>query len=116
FMQLSIGNDLKDEIRRHHQDGAMVEGWALYTEEMLLRRGFYAPGSAAEGQILRLSRYRAARVGVDVNLHTGKWTFEQAVAYFMEAGGLDRESATGEAAGAAATPGQKVTYITGKCQ
>jgi uncharacterized protein (DUF885 family) len=114
FMQISIANHLPDEIRRHHDDGAFVEGWALYTEEMLLRRGFYAAGSAAEGQILRLSRYRAARVGVDVNLHTGHWSFEQAVDYFMRAGGLDRESATGEAAGAAADPTQKMTYITGK--
>ncbi|MBV9296354.1 MAG: DUF885 domain-containing protein [Acidobacteriaceae bacterium] len=114
FLQISIANHLQDEIRRHHEDGAFVEGWALYTEEMLLRRGFYAAGSAAEGQILRLSRYRAARVGVDVNLHTGRWSFEQAVQYFMEAGGLDRESATGEAAGAASEPTQKMTYITGK--
>ena len=83
---------------------------------MLLRRGFYAPGSAAEGQILRLSRYRAARVGVDVNLHTGRWTFDQGVKYFMEAGGLDKEAATGEAAGAASDPTQKMTYITGKFQ
>jgi uncharacterized protein (DUF885 family) len=114
FLQLSIANHLSDEIRRHQQDGAFVEGWALYTEEMLLRRGFYAAGSAAEGQILRLSRYRAARVGVDVNLNTGRWTFPQAVEYFMNAGGLDREAATGEAAGAASEPTQKMTYITGK--
>ncbi len=114
FLQISIANHLADEIRRHHQDGVFVEGWALYTEEMLLRRGFYAPGSAAEGQILRLSRYRAARVGVDVNLQTGRWSFERAVNYFMDAGGLDHEAATGEAAGAAATPTQKMTYITGK--
>ncbi len=114
FLQISIANHLQDEIRRHHEDGVFIEGWALYTEEMLLRRGFYAAGSAAEGQILRLSRYRAARVGVDVNLHTGRWSFEQAVDYFMRAGGLDRESATGEAAGAANDPTQKMTYITGK--
>ncbi|HEY7306542.1 MAG TPA: DUF885 domain-containing protein [Bryobacteraceae bacterium] len=114
FLQISIANHLKDEIRRHHQDGVFVEGWALYSEEMLLRRGLYAPGSAAEGQILRLSRYRAARVGVDVNLNTGRWTFPRAVEYFMEAGGLDREAATGEAAGAASEPTQKMTYITGK--
>jgi uncharacterized protein (DUF885 family) len=63
-----------------------------------------------------LSRYRAARIGVDVNLHTGKWTFDQAVNYFMEAGGLDREAATGEAAGAAANPTQKITYMVGKWQ
>ena len=93
-----------------------VEGWALYTEEMLLREGLYPPGSAGEGQVLRLARYRAARIGVDVNLHTGKWTFDQAVKYFMEGGGLDREAATGEAAGAAADPTQKISYMVGKWQ
>ncbi len=65
---------------------------------------------------LRLSRYRSARVGVDVNLQTGRWSFEEAVDYFMEAGGLDREAAEGEAAGAASEPTQKIWYITGKWQ
>jgi len=116
FLQLSIANHLKDEIRRQHSDGVFVEGWALYGEEMLMRTGLYPNNSPGQAQILRLSRYRAARIGVDVNLHTGKWTFDQAVNYFMEAGGLDRESATGEAAGAAANPTQKITYMVGKWQ
>jgi uncharacterized protein (DUF885 family) len=116
FLQLSIANHLKDEIRRQHGDGIIIEGWALYGEEMLMRTGLYPLNSASQGQVLRLSRYRAARIGVDVNLHTGRWTFEQAVKYFMEAGGLDREAAEGEAAGAAASPTQKITYITGKWQ
>lgn len=116
FLQLSIANQLPNEIRRQNQDGVFVEGWALYGEEMLMRTGLYPENSAAQGQILRLSRYRSARIGVDVNLQTGKWTFEQAVQYFMEAGGLDRESAEGEAAGAASSPTQKIWYITGKWQ
>ncbi|MEO8647589.1 MAG: DUF885 domain-containing protein, partial [Acidobacteriota bacterium] len=116
FLQLSIANHLKDEIRRQHGDGVLIEGWALYGEEMLMREGLYLPNSASQGQVLRLSRYRSARIGVDVNLHTGRWTFEQAIQYFMEAGGLDREAAEGEAAGAAASPSQKITYITGKWQ
>lgn len=116
FLQISIANGLANEIRREHGDGVFVEGWALYTEEMLMRTGLYPEGSAAQGQILRLSRYRAARIGVDVNLHTGRWSFEEAVKYFMEAGGLDRESAGGEAAGAAASPSQKITYMVGKWQ
>ena len=116
FLQLSIANHLPNEIRRQHFDGVLIEGWALYGEEMLMRTGLYPNNSAAQGQILRLSRYRAARIGVDVNLHTGKWTFDQAVDYFMEAGGLDREAATGEAAGAAASPTQKITYMVGKWQ
>ena len=116
FLQLSIANHLTDEIRRQHQDGVFVEGWALYGEEMLMRTGLYPNNSPAQGQILRLSRYRGARIGVDVNLHTGKWTFEQAVKYFMDAGGLDREAAEGEAAGAASSPHQKISYIIGKWQ
>jgi uncharacterized protein (DUF885 family) len=116
FLQISIANQLKDEIRRQQNDGVFQEGWALYTEEMLMRTGLYPDNSASQGQVLRLSRYRAARIGVDVNLHTGKWTFEQAVKYFMEAGGLDRESAEGEAAGAATSPSQKIHYMVGKWQ
>ncbi|CAN5822501.1 DUF885 domain-containing protein [soil metagenome] len=116
FLQLSIANHVPNEIRRQHGDGIFVEGWALYGEEMLMRTGLYPNNSPGQGQILRLSRYRAARIGVDVNLHTGKWTFDQAVNYFMAAGGLDREAATGEAAGAAASPTQKITYMVGKWQ
>ena len=67
------------------------------------------PDTAAVSLPRRTNRRR-------VNLHTGKWTFDQAVNYFMEAGGLDREAATGEAAGAAASPTQKITYMVGKWQ
>ncbi len=116
FLQLSIANHLKNEIRRQHGDGVFVEGWALYTEEMLMRESMYPANSSSQGQVYRLSRYRSARIGVDVNLQTGRWSFEEAVKYFMEAGGLDREAAEGEAAGAAASPSQKITYITGKWQ
>ncbi|HWW21707.1 MAG TPA: DUF885 domain-containing protein [Steroidobacteraceae bacterium] len=116
FLQLSVANHLTDEIRRQHSDSVFVEGWALYGEEMMLREGLYPTNSAGAAQVLRLARYRAARIGVDVNLQTGRWTFEQAVKYFMEAGGLDREAAEGEAAGAASNPSQKICYITGKWQ
>ena len=53
---------------------------------------------------------------MDVNLHLGRFSFEQAVQYFMDSGGLDREAAEGEAAGAASNPSQKICYITGKWQ
>ncbi|MBI2266868.1 MAG: DUF885 family protein, partial [Armatimonadetes bacterium] len=116
FFQISLANRLENEIRRHHGDTIFVEGWALYTEEMLLRTGLYTEGSAGHGQVLRLSRYRAARIEADVNLHTGRWTFEEAMSHFREEGGLDPEAAQGEAAGAASWPSQKITYILGKWQ
>ncbi|HKV38551.1 MAG TPA: DUF885 domain-containing protein, partial [Blastocatellia bacterium] len=116
FLQISISNHVASEIRRQQNDGIFIEGWALYGEEMLMRTGLYPQNTAGRAQVLRLARYRAARIGVDVNLQTGKWTFDQAVKYFMEAGGLDREAAEGEAAGAASSPTQKITYMVGKWQ
>src|SRR5258707_12897893 len=110
FLELSRAKQLSHEIRRQHEDSVFVEGWALYGEEMLMPTGLYPHNSPAQGQILRLSRYRAARIGVDVNLHTGRWTFEQAGKYFMDAGGPDREAAEGEAAGAGSHPPQKNNY------
>jgi uncharacterized protein (DUF885 family) len=81
-----------------------------------MRTGLYDQSLEARAQVLRLMRYRAARIPVDVKLATGEWSFSQAVSFFMKEGGLDREAATGEAAGAAATPGQKMNYMTGKYQ
>ena len=47
FLQISIANHLKDEIRRQQNDGIFIEGWALFTEEMLLRTGLYPMDSPA---------------------------------------------------------------------
>ncbi len=70
------------------QDSMATEGWALYSEELMAEPvagreyGFY---SAAErlyelqGQLLR-----AVRVRVDIGIHTGRMTFDQAVDYFTE--------------------------------
>ena len=78
-----------------------------------MREGLYPLDSASQGQVLWLARHRSARIGVDVNLHTGKWTFEQAVKYFMEAGGLDREAAEGEAAGRPPAPPKRSATSSG---
>ncbi len=116
FLQISRARKLSNKIRSHHHDGVFVEGWALYTEEMLLRTGLYQEHSAGHGQVLRLGRYRAARVEIDAELHRGHLSFEEAARHFREAGGLDREAAEGEASGAASRPTQKITYTIGKCQ
>jgi len=103
-------------VRRHHDDGAFIEGWALYTEEMLDRCGLYDDRPDTRAQVMQLLRMRAARIAVDVRLATGEWDFGQAVDYFIKEGGLDSEAARGEAAGAAAMPGYKIQYLVGKWQ
>jgi uncharacterized protein (DUF885 family) len=69
-------------------DSMAAEGWGLYAEELMAEPGagrpygFYtAPEYLYElqGQMMR-----AVRVRVDVGIHTGRMTFEQARDYFAE--------------------------------
>jgi uncharacterized protein (DUF885 family) len=69
-------------------DSMASEGWGLYSEELMADSlpgkpyGFYSPGEylyELQGQLLR-----AVRIVVDVGLHTGHMTFDQALDYFAE--------------------------------
>jgi uncharacterized protein (DUF885 family) len=70
------------------QDSMATEGWALYSEELMAEPvanrayGFYTAGERLyelQGQLLR-----AVRVRVDVGIHTGRMSFDEAVDYFTE--------------------------------
>jgi len=67
-------------------DSMAAEGWALYAERLMAEPqrgapgGFYTPEERLyqiKGELLR-----AARVRIDTGIHTGRMTFDQAVAYF----------------------------------
>jgi uncharacterized protein (DUF885 family) len=69
-------------------DSMAAEGWGLYSEELMAdpaanhKYGFYSPGEylyELQGQLLR-----AVRIRVDVGMHTGRMTFDQAIDYFTE--------------------------------
>jgi uncharacterized protein (DUF885 family) len=68
------------------EDSMAAEGWALYSEELMSEpavgrpHGFYTPAEhlyELQGQLLR-----AVRVRVDVGIHTGRMSFDEAVDYF----------------------------------
>jgi uncharacterized protein (DUF885 family) len=69
-------------------DSMATEGWGLYSEELMSepvanhKYGFYSPGEylyELQGQLLR-----AVRIRVDVGIHTGRMTFDQAIDYYTE--------------------------------
>jgi uncharacterized protein (DUF885 family) len=69
-------------------DSMATEGWGLYSEELMAepvtnhKYGFYSPGEylyELQGQLLR-----AVRIRVDIGLHTGRMSFDQAIDYFTE--------------------------------
>ncbi len=70
------------------QDSMTTEGWGLYCEELMAEpvagrpHGFYSAAERiyeVQGQLLR-----AARVRIDVGLHTGRMGFAEAMDYYTE--------------------------------
>ena len=79
-----------------------VEGWAHYCEQMMLDEGYGQPGAGAkderEAKFLRLGQLqdallRNARFIVGIEMHTGKMSFGDAVAFFQKEGYQSKETA-----------------------
>jgi uncharacterized protein (DUF885 family) len=72
-----------------------IEGWAHYTEQMMLDQGYGQSGTGArderEAKLIRLGQLqdallRDARFVNSIKLHTGQFTFDQAVDFFVTEG------------------------------
>ena len=91
----------------------MVEGWAHYCEEMMASRGFHASKELELTRVLDLI-WRADRVIIDVLLHNGKLSYDQAVDLLVRDTGMERKAAESEVRRYASSPGQPLSYLHGK--
>jgi uncharacterized protein (DUF885 family) len=101
------------------------EGWALYAERLMDELGWFTTPDTRLG-FLSMQAFRAARVVVDIGLHTGRlvprgfagagqpWTFDLAVAAIERAGGLSSVFATSEVTRYLSAPAQAITYKLGE--
>ena len=90
-----------------------VEGWAHYTEELMMEQGF-EEHPRYKWQVLKDSLWRWVRVYVDVELSTGRMSFEEAVKELVEVAMLDEKSAQAEALRYTLSPGYQLSYAYGK--
>ena len=89
-----------------------VEGWGLYTEELLREQGFFRTREQELAQRdYRL--FRAARIVVDTSLHLGEMTIEEAVDHMSASTSLSRDTAEAEVLRYCAWPTQASSYLTG---
>lgn len=116
YMQLALSWAHKDPIRRHYYDSNSNEGIGFYAEEMMLQAGFFDDRPRAREIVYNFARLRTLRVEVDVKLALGEFTIQDAAHYLETMVPMDAETALEEAASFAATPGQAITYETGKLQ
>ena len=116
YFQLTLSWANPDPIRRHYYDSGANEGIGFYAEEMMLQAGLFDNKPRTREIIYSFMRLRALRVEVDVKLALGLFTLGEAADYLATNVPMDRTTALGEAAMFASTPGQAITYQTGKLQ
>jgi uncharacterized protein (DUF885 family) len=91
----------------------LIEGWAFYCEEMMEQQGYI------NKPIQRLARlqaqlWRASRIIVDVSLHTGRMSHDEAVEFMVEKANLEPSDAKVEVDRYTKTPTQPMSYLMGK--
>ncbi len=113
-LQLSCAN-LNPSLARLFSFGAVesVEGWAHYCEQMMKEHGFGDDPATRFAQMLD-QLWRAARIIIDVDLHCGRMTFDEAVDFLVTECGFERAGAIGEVKRYSYTPAYPLSYLTGK--
>jgi uncharacterized protein (DUF885 family) len=114
-LQLVCANKVPSEVRRLFDSDVFCEGWALYCEQLVLDEGMTDDPRVRLFQ-LKDQLWRACRVVIDVKLHTGRMTFDEAVEMLVGVAHLERPNAIGEVRRYTQSPTQPMSYLTGKQQ
>lgn len=119
-LQLSIARGLPSIMRkladskRADLPGSdlFAEGWGLYAEELMSELGYYTD----EERLMQLewTLVRAARVMIDVGLHTRGMGFDEAVKVLTDQVHLERELAVSEVKRYTTEPTQPLSYLVGR--
>jgi len=92
---------------------AFVEGWALYSEQLVDEHGLYAEDPFGQIGYLQAQQFRACRLVADTGLHSMGWSREQTVAFLSEQTGKGADAMTSETDRYCVAPGQACGYKTG---
>ena len=90
-----------------------VEGWAMYSEQMMREQGFDT-GPAFMVTLYTDAIWRACRIVLDVRLHRGEIGIAEAIDFLVEHTGFERPNATAEVHRYTMTPTQPLSYLLGK--
>jgi uncharacterized protein (DUF885 family) len=112
-ISLSQEDTTLPRFRRFAWYPAFGEGWALYCESLGELLGCYTDPYQKMGAYGN-EIHRAIRLVVDVAIHTGKMTREEAIKYMMDNQAISEASATAEIERYMAIPGQALAYKIGE--
>jgi uncharacterized protein (DUF885 family) len=113
--QIALQQELGEEpwFRRHAQETAFVEGWALYSEWLGYDMKIYNGPYERFGQ-LSMEMWRACRLVADTGIHWKGWSIEQARACFTDNSALAPRNIETELQRYISWPGQALAYKIGQ--
>jgi len=91
--------------------GTMAEGWACYATEIMESLGFLNPDERIAEQHMRVRLM--ARAVVDLELHTGRMRFDDAVRFHVDTAYLSSAAAIAEVTKCSMFPGTAMMYWLG---
>ena len=112
-LQLSAANEHPSLMRLLVDAPEFVEGWAMYTELMMREEGF---DTGLEHRVMMHTDaiWRACRIILDVKLHRGDISVEDAVNFLVDQTGFERPNATAEVYRYTYTPTYQLSYLLGR--
>jgi uncharacterized protein (DUF885 family) len=90
-----------------------VEGWGMYSEQMMREQGFDA-GPEFMATLYTDAIWRSCRIILDVRMHRGELTTDEAVAFMVEHTAFETANARAEVRRYTYTPGYQLSYLLGK--
>jgi uncharacterized protein (DUF885 family) len=115
YVQLLWFQKVQSKVRKLSQSNSNVEGWAHYTEQMMLDEGYGGNDPKLRfGQLID-ALLRNCRYIAGIEMHTGKMTYEQSIEFFMKQGYMTHAYAQLESKRGTSDPTYLV-YTLGKLQ
>ena len=112
-LQLHVANANPSVTRMLTDAPEFVEGWGMYSEQMMREEGFDA-GPAFRTAVHTDAIWRACRIILDVRMHRGEVTEQDAIDFLVEHTSFETANARAEVRRYTYTPGYQLSYLLGK--
>ena len=112
-LQLAIAVRHPSLTRLFADAAEFVEGWGMYSEQMMREEG-YEDGPAFRLALATDAIWRACRIVLDIRMHRGELTVEEATEYLVEHTRFERPNALAEVRRYTSNPTNPLSYLLGK--
>ena len=112
FVRAHVDEASRSLPRLLNASATLYEGWALYCEQLMHEQGFLS-GSKHRVILLRDRLWRALRVVIDVDIHTGGRSVQDAVDLLVARLGFSRAQASAELTWYSRSPTVPLSYAAG---